>query len=637
MYLKSCAYFNDGGQAYTPYGNGSFVLADRCSQGTSLQIDTDYPKQGESGEWITIPPSSISITSAYTPYNQVLIDPYVSSDGYQATFFWNGGSQTITPSGSCCGGMDYGVGINRQLGPSSYFGFKATCVSSGGCNGPLNVLAVRGIDLGASDDTPPVVTGDAGANLWSESGRWVRGAWPLAFHATADVGVCSMSAQVGGLSFAGPTDLAPNQHSWTQCPTPQSMSVVVDTTKLSAGPNTVQLQASDAAAPANVANPSETVNVDNTPVTLSMSGPTDAPTTAGTQYVIATAAAGPSGVAGINCSVDGGTYAWTAGSTAQVPVSGLGRHTVSCYAQNDAVDPTGADAVSPMQTWNLSIRQPALATAALVSVVNHLSCHRRRERVVIPAQWVNGQADGKPVRVRIPAENRRITITRCRHRIIVRRVRVGGRWRVIRTVVMPHLVASRRERVAYGAGFRVAGSIALSGGGALGGQPVEILTAPDNGQLRFTEAAATTSAPDGSWLATLPPGPSRLVEAVYGGSGSVEPAMSPTLSVTVPARISLTLHPRRTRWGSTIVIRGRLAGGYVPPSGELVVLRIGWRGGSAEIGHVLTRRDGRFSVRYTFLRGVGTETYEVWAASTPESDYPYAPGSSRKIGITVTS
>ena len=49
----------------------------------------------------------------------------------------------------------------------------------------------------------------------------------------------------------------------------------------------------------------KSVNIDNAPVALSLTGPTDAPSTAGPQTITATASAGPSGVRGISCSVDG--------------------------------------------------------------------------------------------------------------------------------------------------------------------------------------------------------------------------------------------------------------------------------------------------------------------------------------------
>jgi hypothetical protein len=162
-----------------------------------------------------------------------------------------------------------------------------------------------------------------------------------------------------------------------------------------------------------------------------------------------------------------------------------------------------------------------------------------------------------------------------------------------------------------------------------------VLTAPANGSQQFKQAAVATTAGDGSWTAQLPPGPSRLVVAQYGGTATVEPALSTAAHIVVPATVSLHVRPRAARWGGRITISGRLKGGYIPPAGEVVVLWIGWPGGSTEIGHLYTRPDGRFASGYTFLRGNGTEIYRLWATTARESDYPYAPGISRRVSVAV--
>jgi hypothetical protein len=114
-----------------------------------------------------------------------------------------------------------------------------------------------------------------------------------------------------------------------------------------------------------------------------------------------------------------------------------------------------------------------------------------------------------------------------------------------------------------------------------------------------------------------------------------EPAVSAPARVIVPASVALRVRPGATHWGGQITITGSLKGGYIPPAGELVVLWIGWPGGSTEIGHLYTSLNGRFSSKYTFLRGNGTETYRLWAETARESDYPYASGRSHSASVTV--
>jgi len=379
------------------------------------------------------------------------------------------------------------------------------------------------------------------------------------------------------------------------------------------------------------------VDIDNDPVSLSLSGPTDASTTAGTQYLTASATAGPSGVAGISCSVDGSPYQFHRGASLQIPLQGLGEHSASCYAQNNAVDDSGAPATSSLQTWSLTIRQPSVSTVSFARVVDSLHCVKERVRVRIPGRWVTGTANGRPVRIKLPAETRTVKVVHCKPRIVLRRMRVDGRWRRVQVVLLPHTVRVMTRRIRHGATTTVSGWLGTLQGNALASQRIVVLTAPNNGHGVFRPAAVATTAADGSWTALLPAGPSRIIRAVYGGTGSVEPSSSTPAQVVVAASVRLGISPRRTHWGSKIRIRGRLRGGYVPPAGELVVLWIGWPGGSTEIGHLYARGNGRFDSTYTFLRGNGTETYWLWAATASESDYPYAPGHSRKTTVTVSS
>lgn len=635
LYLKSCTYYSDQGLAYGALSNGSYSLSNSCPQGRSFEIDTSYgPKQGESARWQVGTPASITITAAYTPLNQVLIDPTIKNDGYVAQFYWNGGQQTITPTTSCCGGMDYGLGINRTLGPSKYFGWSVDCVSSAGCVSTPQLLAVRGIDLEGEDDTAPALTAAASPNLWNEANAWIRGSWPLAFQASDDSGVCSMSEIVAGQTLQGPLDTAPSQSSWQQCPSPQQMSQLINTQTLRDGMTSVQLRAQDAASPANVAAPTENVGIDNQPVSLTLTGPTDA--TSSPQYITARASAGPSGLSAIKCSTDNGPWTtYTGQSQVQLAVQGLGEHQVSCLAQNNAAAPDGSLAQSPLQTFTMTIRQPTLASAGFESIVDPLRCARRRKRLEIPAHWGVAVLNGKRVRVRVPAQRRRVTVVQCHPRVLKRRVRVRGHWKTIRTILLPHWARTSFKVVRHGSAAAVSGWLGTAAGTALAGQPVFVYTAPDNGQNAYTLAATATTRSDGGWNAAIPAGPSRVIEAVFAGSSSLEPVVSPSIRLSVPAQLSLRVKPRRTHWGSTVRITGRLAGGYIPPSGEMVVLWIGWKGGHTEIGHVYAHADGRFSTPYTFLRGNGTEGYRLWASSARESDYPYTSSVSRQVKIIV--
>jgi hypothetical protein len=491
-------------------------------------------------------------------------------------------------------------------------------------------LSVELLELNVQETTGPTVVAPDG--LW-QAGGWIRGSWPLHFYGDSPSGLCYLTASLNGQSLPGSSS-SKDPTLWHQCAAP-AVDESVDTTQYGNGAMPLVIGASDAAEVPVLH--SEAINVDNEQPTVSLSGPTDAPSTAGTQYITATAGAGPSGVAGISCALDGAPNQWYATASVQIPVQGIGVHHLSCVSQNNARDARATPASSTTASWTLNIRSPSVSTVSFARVADALRCHSTRERVRIPGRWATAYRGGHPIKVKLPPEVRVIKVVHCHPRVIRRRVKVHGHWRAIRAVVLPHEVLLRTKRVRAGASATVSGWLGTTDGNALGGQPVRVLTAPDNGLRQFSQLAVATTAENGGWTARIPPGPSRLVVAAYDGGVSVEPALSTVAQLVVPAAVSIRIRPRTTHWGGRIRITGHLGGGYVPHGGELVVLWIGWPGGSTEIGHLYTRPDGRFASRYTFLRGNGTETYRLWATTARESDYPYAPGRSRAQAARVSS
>ena len=176
-------------------------------------------------------------------------------------------------------------------------------------------------------------------------------------------------------------------------------------------------------------------------------------------------------------------------------------------------------------------------------------------------------------------------------------------------------------------------------GTALAGQPVEVLTAPNNGQEAFTPAVWATTTANGGWSAQLPAGPSRLVEATYPGTANLEPSLSGQVTETVPAKVMLlSITPRKVPWGGTVRLRGELVGGYLPAGGALVRLRIGSGSSFTTYGvkeHV--KGNGRFSTSYTFGLGDPARRQSFWfqIASLPIGNYPYSPAQSRRLTVRV--
>ena len=213
-----------------------------------------------------------------------------------------------------------------------------------------------------------------------------------------------MWATLNGVQINSPGQ-TPDTAVWQQCPD-WTWNASVDTRNYvpTSGPLSLTLAGSNAAGV--VSAPAETLKVDNDPVQLSLSGPTTASTSSGTQYVTATASAGPSGVA-IGCSLDGGPTRWQNGTAEQVPVAGAGDHVVSCQAHNGAIDPQGQYAYSATRTWSLDIGQPTVSAIGFAKIADALKCGRARERVHDPGALGDRAPAPQAVRVHKRAHTRR--------------------------------------------------------------------------------------------------------------------------------------------------------------------------------------------------------------------------------------
>jgi hypothetical protein len=596
-------------------------------------------EQGDNEIFQASAPRGLVINTAWIP-SMSSFGVNRGSDGeYGGDFYWGNSTANITPNETTAGFSD----INAPD-----FGFNLVCGRQV-CGGPGDTNSIATIDifeivLSVGETSGPSLNSPSG--LWQTSG-WIRGTWPLTLSGDAPSGMCSLRASLAGQPLQG-SSMAPDQSAWHQCAT-TPLNEQVQTSTYPNGLDTLTIAGSDAAG----AQPSQskTVYIDNALPAVVLSGPTDVPSTAGTQYVTATASAGPSGVAGISCSLDGAPAQWFAASTAQIAVTGIGTHQVQCTTSNNAVDSSGVPGSSAPAAYSVRIGLPTVAVVAFSKVVNKLRCHRVTERVHIPARWVKVRVRGRLERVREKAHTQKVKVTRCHARTVRRRitrvvtVRRHGKnvrvkqSRVVRVVVEPRTVFKTTRRVRHGHKSTVSGWLGTATGVALGGQTVDVLTAADNGRENFHVADVTTTAANGGWSAPLPAGPSRLVEADYAGAASTEGAVSAPAHLIVPAKVQLLgVSPRRVPWGGTVHLVGQLKGGYLPRGGALVRLRIGLGNSDTTYGvreHVTG--NGRFRTDYTFGAGDPAARRSFWfqIASLPMGDYPYAPASSRRLTVSV--
>jgi hypothetical protein len=634
-WVTSCGPFaNHVFKSSSAYG---MTATDTCPGG-SLKLDaTGFSfKSGQGVIWQASAPAGLTITSAEIPYNN-LQSSYVNSAGgqYGGDFYWTGGTSNITPN-------EYGA----SLGPfqSRDFGFLLVC-SRSSCDGlPGANIEVTQITLVARETTPPHLTTPSGIG---EATGWVRGAWPMAFWGDSPSGLCALNAYFGHVALPGTTS-SHDPSQWHQCAAGPVNDRIV-TNDYPQGANPLYTAAWDAAG--ETVSQTKTVYVDNQTPTVSLTGPSEAASSAGTQYVTATAHAGPSGVAGIECHVDGIPGSWYPERTAVVPVSGVGEHKVQCQAQSNAVDMSGQRAISALATFSVKIGQPTVTALAFTNLVDGLRCRRSTERITVPARWVREHRNGHWVRVRRAAHAKTVHIRRCQVRtrrervtIWVTRQRNGHRVRVkehklVRVVVRPRTVSSGRKSVPHGHAATVSGWLGTTAGVALGGQTVDVLSAPEDGRGSYALVAVVRTGANGGWSARLAPGPSRSTTAVYAGGPTTEGSYAAPVNLVVPAKVDLLrITPRQVAWGGTVRLTGQLEGGYLPPGGALVRLRIGLGKSFITYGvHEHVAGSGRFTTAYTFGAGDPSVRRSYWfqIASLPMGDYPYTPASSRRIAVLV--
>jgi hypothetical protein len=652
--VDACGLADAGGAqniftAYSTFGINYFnFCGDGAQDGMGLYQDgVNSENPGQVASWYTTAPPGLVITNAV---GVMSVGSKDVGTGYEAYFYWTGGTpQRVT---SANGAFGWGIpnaptfGWLLECNPSG-----TTCPPDGGPphHFPAASIEVYDVQLTVAETVNPSVTALGGNNLWFKgASEYVRGSgWSVAYSASAPSGIDSMGASENNQAISDPTAPAPgcwpsgageNHTVWQQCAgsaqQPQTWSPTISLS----GSGDQQLTLGAMSAAGNPSSPTETIHVDSTPVAVSLSGDTQASSSAGTQHVTATATTGPSGLGAIDCSVDGEPAQSYKTSPASVPVSGLGNHSVSCTATNRSFSSAGMPATSTPATWSLDIQQPS-AMAATFAKIRGLKCGKVRVREKIPAHWVTVRRHGKPVRVERRARTLVHKVRECRARVVTRKICHAHHCRKQHFVVPPHTALMSKVRVGYGKHAPVFGQLITSSGTPLAGQPVEIMTSPDNGSNAFTEAATATTNAYGAWSAVLPPGPGRLVEAVYPGTSTVAQATSGQLQLIVPAKVKLlSVSPRRVAWGHTVRITGKLLGGYLPAGGVNVRLRFGSGSHHTTYGvHEHVDGDGRFSTTYLF--GLGSpgifRTYWFAIASLPSGNYPYAPAASGRKYVTV--
>jgi hypothetical protein len=487
-------------------------------------------------------------------------------------------------------------------------------------------------------------------------------------------------------------DTSPDTASFTQCWPSDVVVGTLDTRNYPNGPLAIEYAARNAAGVISL--PNETLQVDNTPVTLSLSTANDPDPNVWVNHAVdvaARATAGPSGIGGTVCRTNSGAgYIYPTGG---ITLNGTGIWRVSCTSWDNAFDVNDQPATSPTENTTVHIDQtpptiffesanPGDPQAVVVAASDgqsgvaggqiemrpasggswdslatqfdgtHLLA-RFDDAALNPGTWVvqasscdkagncgtTSQTLSLPVRDASVSSVGFVTAKdplRGSRGCSARRVRRHRHKR--HACQTSHLVFTSRERSLFGKPVQLRGRLTDVRGVPIANAPIHILTAPDNGPSPYSQAASATTGGDGIWRVSLPPGPSRLIAAVYGGSHTIQPSQG-WARLIVPALVKvLRVWPRHIAWGGKVHIKAQLVGGYLPTEGALVRLRLGY--GSAKVTYGVREHvggSGIFEVTNTFGPGPASLVLHYWLqeCTLPEGDYPYAPACGPRTGVTL--
>jgi hypothetical protein len=196
-----------------------------------------------------------------------------------------------------------------------------------------------------------------------------------------------------------------------------------------------------------------------------------------------------------------------------------------------------------------------------------------------------------------------------------------------------------RLTLPFGATALLSGHLTRADGAGVGGRQLQVVSRPSRGAFGRAAVATAVTGIDGGFRLELPGGPSRRLDVSFAGDRGLEPSSHSALELRVRSGIVLRVAPRSLRTGQLLHLSGRVRrlGAPMPRRGKLVAIQYletatqRWR-------PVLVTRsghEGRFRARYRFRYVTGKARIVLRAVALAEERWPYAPGSSAPVTVSV--
>ncbi len=193
--------------------------------------------------------------------------------------------------------------------------------------------------------------------------------------------------------------------------------------------------------------------------------------------------------------------------------------------------------------------------------------------------------------------------------------------------------------VPHGQGLQVGGRLVSAAGAPLAGYAVDLVESFDAGATTRSRATRVETDADGFFVSRLEPGPSRHVEARFGGNRVLTHGTSRALRLAVQTSVRLRASSASaTIGGAPVIFSGRVGhlDTSIPSYGRPVQFQFRLPGSAwTEFRTVQTDATGRFHFPYGFndddSRGV---RFLFRAYAPPQPGWPYEPAVSRPVAVT---
>lgn len=179
-------------------------------------------------------------------------------------------------------------------------------------------------------------------------------------------------------------------------------------------------------------------------------------------------------------------------------------------------------------------------------------------------------------------------------------------------------------------GLRLVSRLTDGSGRAVGGANVEVLQ-KIVGAARWEEVGAVVTRADGTVVAVVPPGPSRVIDLAYGPLAGGGFGAQAEVFETVAAGLSLRASKESTGPEGSVTLEGRVLG-RVPAGGVVVEVLVYYQGVWEPIRTPRTDTRGRVRVVYRFHRAFGRFPFRL-RVRRGQAGFPYGDGLSRWVEV----